>query len=46
MPLKKILSGTLFLLASCVPAMAQSDPAPIEIGGVTFSGNMRERYEA
>ncbi len=26
--------------------MAQSDPAPLEIGGVTFSGNIRERYEA
>ena len=32
----------LFLAAS---AMAQ-DPAPLEIGGVTFSGNIRERYEA
>ena len=33
----------LFLASS---AMAQSDPAPIEIGGVNFSGNIRERYYA
>lgn len=26
--------------------MAQSDMTPIEIGSVTFSGNIRERYEA
>jgi hypothetical protein len=26
--------------------MAQSDPAPLEIGGVTFSGDVRERYYA
>jgi hypothetical protein len=34
----------LLLLASS--AMAQSDPAPLEIGGVTFSGDIRERYYA
>jgi hypothetical protein len=34
----------LLLLSSSV--MAQSDPAPLEIGGVTFSGNIRERYYA
>ena len=34
----------LLVLASS--AMAQADPTPLEIGGVTFSGNIRERYEA
>jgi hypothetical protein len=43
--LKTFLTCLLSLLL-CVPAMAQSDPAPLEIGGVTFSGNIRERYEA
>jgi hypothetical protein len=44
--LKKYLTGTLLALSFCLPALAQSDPPPIEIGGVTFSGNIRERYEA
>jgi hypothetical protein len=35
----------LLLLTAAVPALAQ-DPAPIEIGNVTFSGSIRERYEA
>lgn len=35
----------LLCLCYSLPALAQ-DPAPIEIGGVTFSGNIRERYEA
>lgn len=34
----------LLLFASC--AVAQTDRNPLEIGGVTFSGNIRERYEA
>jgi Alginate export len=43
--LKAFLACFLFLfLASS--AMAQSDPAPIEIGGVNFSGTIRERYYA
>ena len=33
------------LLASAIPALAQ-DPTPIELGGVTFTGSIRERYEA
>jgi hypothetical protein len=43
--LKKILMFALLCLGYSIPALAQ-DPAPIEIGGVTFSGNIRERYEA
>ena len=43
--LKKILTFALLCLCYSIPALAQ-DPAPIEIGGVTFSGNIRERYEA
>lgn len=35
---------SLLLFSSC--AVAQSDPKALEIGGVTFSGNIRERYEA
>jgi len=44
--LKKFLSIPLLAFCSCVPALAQTDAQPIEIGGVTFSGNIRERYEA
>jgi hypothetical protein len=44
--LKRLATAVLLFLGFCVPALAQSDPAPIEIGGVTFSGNIRERYEA
>jgi hypothetical protein len=43
--LKKLVLVALLFVASAIPARAQ-DPAPIEIGGVTFSGNIRERYEA
>jgi hypothetical protein len=43
---KRFLTGLILTLGFCIPALAQSDPAPIEIGGVTFSGNIRERYEA
>ncbi len=43
---KRLATALLLFLGFCVPALAQSDPAPIEIGGVTFSGNIRERYEA
>lgn len=45
MTLKRFLTGTLLALGFCLPALAQSDTTPIEIGGVTFSGNIRERYE-
>src|ERR1700733_3565442 len=43
---KRFLFGLLLAFGCGIPAMAQSDPPPIEIGGVTFSGNIRERYEA
>src|ERR1700685_1202330 len=45
-PLKKLATGLVLALGFCIPAIAQSDPPPIEIGSVTFSGNIRERYEA
>jgi len=41
---RSVLVGLLFL-SSSIPALAQ-EPQPIEIGGVTFSGSIRERYEA
>src|ERR1700731_1544033 len=44
--MKRFLTGLLLTLGFCIPVWAQSDPVPIEIGGVTFSGNIRERYEA
>lgn len=31
---------------SCAAAVAQEEPAPIQLGSVTFSGSIRERYEA
>jgi hypothetical protein len=43
---KRLFVGGALALSLCIPAVAQSDPPPIEIGGVTFSGNIRERYEA
>jgi hypothetical protein len=42
---KKLVLSALLFVAAAIPALAQ-DPPPIEIGGVTFSGNLRERYEA
>jgi hypothetical protein len=43
----KTFWACLVLLLLAAPAMAQSDqPAPIVIDGVTFSGSVRERYEA
>jgi Alginate export len=44
--LKKLFVVLLLAFAFGVPALAQSDPPPIELGPVTFSGNIRERYEA
>jgi hypothetical protein len=41
----KTLSSCFFLLAVALPVVAQ-DSAPIELGSVTFSGSVRERYEA
>lgn len=43
--MKKLALFVLLFVGSVIPALAQ-DPRPIEIGGVTFSGNIRERYEA
>jgi len=37
--------GALLLFTGAV-AMAQSEATPIQIGSVTFSGSIRERYEA
>jgi hypothetical protein len=43
----KTFCACLVLLVLGAPVLAQSDqPAPIEINGVTFSGSIRERYEA
>jgi hypothetical protein len=42
--LKALLTCLLFL-ALALPVFAQ-DPAPIKLGDVTFSGSIRERYEA
>jgi hypothetical protein len=39
------LLAFLFLLTVTLSAKAQTDTPPIQIGGVTFSGNIRERYE-
>ena len=46
MPLQKLLTVLVFAFGFCTPALAQSDQQPIELGNVTFSGNIRERYEA
>jgi|SRR6185369_1950177 hypothetical protein len=40
----KILLTCFLLLVAALPALAQ-DPPPIELGNVTFSGSIRERYE-
>jgi hypothetical protein len=45
-PLKKILSRKRFLLASFCACDRESDPTPIERGGVAFSGNIRERLRS
>src|SRR5215813_604715 len=42
---RKLFLVVLLFVASAIPTFAQ-DPQPIEIGGVTFSGSIRERYEA
>ena len=34
------------LLVTSAAAIAQDQPTPIQIGSVTFSGSIRERYEA
>ena len=43
--LKKFLLATLAILSCGAYVRAQSDPPPLQIGSVTFSGNIRERYE-
>src|ERR1700730_8768701 len=44
--LKKFLIATLAILSCGITYVrAQSDPPPLQIGSVTFSGNIRERYE-
>ena len=43
--MKKLVLSALLLFVFAIPALAQ-DPEPIKIGDVTFSGNIRERYEA
>src|ERR1700686_3973751 len=43
--LKKFVVATLCILSCGAYVRAQSDPAPLQIGSVTFSGNIRERYE-
>jgi len=42
---KKFLMATLCIVSCGAYVRAQSDPAPLQIGSVTFSGNIRERYE-
>jgi hypothetical protein len=44
-PLKAFFACVFFLFSG-IPAMAQTESAPIQLGSVTFSGNIRERYEA
>jgi alginate export protein len=44
---QKLVVAMVLSFGTGVPLLAQSDPQqPIEIGSVTFSGNIRERYEA
>ncbi len=42
----RIILASLLLLVAGISAMAQSEAPPIQIGSVTFSGSIRERYEA
>lgn len=42
--MRTFLAAVLFLLG-CAAAMGQSETTPIQIGSVTFSGSIRERYE-
>jgi hypothetical protein len=43
--LQRVLIGMALMLAAVASAKAQSDPPPLQIGSVTFSGSIRERYE-
>ena len=43
--LMKSLMATLCILSCGTNIRAQSEPTPLQIGSVTFSGNIRERYE-
>ena len=42
----RILFVSVLLFVTSVAAIAQDQPTPIQIGSVTFSGSIRERYEA
>ena len=43
--MKSLLACLLLLLAGTVAAAQEPDAQPIQLGGVTFSGSIRERYE-
>jgi hypothetical protein len=43
---KRLAMAAMLFFGFCAPALAQSEPQSIELGSVTFSGNLRERYEA
>ena len=43
--LKRFVMATLCILSCGTYVRAQSDPPPLQIGSVTFSGSIRERYE-
>jgi hypothetical protein len=42
---KSLLVCLMLLLVGIVTAAQEPDPQPIQLGGVTFSGSIRERYE-
>ena len=43
--MKSLLVCLMLLLVGIVTAAQEPDPQPIQLGGVTFSGSIRERYE-
>jgi Alginate export len=43
---KSLLACLLFLLSAAAIVAQEPTPQPLQIGGVTFSGSVRERYEA
>jgi hypothetical protein len=44
--LKRVFLSIFFLCSGSVPAVGQSAPNSLQVGSVTFSGSIRERYEA
>ena len=44
--MKRLLVCVLFLLSAVAIAAQEPTPQPLQIGEVTFSGSVRERYEA